>query len=103
VRLTGRIDALDRRLPPARTVPDEGGAMRKLCELLERHAPIPAGETYADVDARMDAALDRLHLAGLGISAGPNTSRMERFAAVYGMSVQELRAEWQARARGDAP
>jgi len=74
--------------------------MRHLCELLEKHAPIPAGETYADVDARMDAALDRLHAAGLGVPAGPNTSRMMRIAAVYGMTTADLRAEFQARASG---
>jgi hypothetical protein len=101
--LTHRLDTLARRLPAPRTAHDTDAAVRRLCETLEKHSPIPAGATYADVDGRMDAALDRLHAAGLGIPAGPNTSRMERFAAVYGMSLRELCAEWQTRARGDGP
>ncbi len=79
---------------------DEDAAMRGLCELLEAHAPIPAGETYPDVEARMDAVLDRLHDAGVGIPVVPNTSRMMRVAAAYGMTTAELRAELQARASG---
>ncbi len=100
MRLHRRLDALGRRLPRHRKVVDEDAAIRGLCELLEAHAPIPAGETYTDVDARMDAALDRLHDAGVGIPAGPQTSPMTRFAAVYGMTTAELRAEFQARANG---
>lgn len=102
MRLHRRLDALGRRLPPQTEGVDEDVAIRRLCELLEAHAPIPAGETYTDVDARMDAALDRLHDAGVGIPAGPQTSPMMRFAAVYGMTTAELRAAWQERARGDA-
>jgi len=100
MRLHRRLDALVRRLPLHREVVDEDAAIRGLCELLEAHAPIPAGETYADVEARMDAALDRLHHVGVGIPAGPNTSRMMRVAAAYGMTTANLRAELQARASG---
>lgn len=100
MRLNRRLDALGRRLPPQRVVVDEDAAIRGLCELLEAHAPIPAGETYTDVEARMDAALDRLHDAGVGIPAGPQTSPMMRFAAVYGMTTAELRAGLQERASG---
>lgn len=74
--------------------------MRKLCEMLEAHSPSPAGETYADVEARLDAALDRLYAAGVGISAGPQASRAMRIAAVFGITTAELRAELQARASG---
>ncbi len=102
MRLNRRLDVLARQLPTPRATHDEDAAIRRLCELLEKHAPIPAGETYPDVDARMDAALDRLHDAGVGIPAGPNTSPMMRFAAVYGMTTAELRAALHERARGDA-
>ncbi len=74
--------------------------MRKLCEMLEAHSPSPAGETYADVEARLDAALDRLYAAGVGIPAGPQASRMMRIAAAYGTTTAELHAAWQERARG---
>ncbi len=90
MRLHNRVDALSRRLPPKRAVPDEDAAGQRMCEMLEEYAPIPAGEEYINVDERLDAALDRLHVAGVGIPAGPNTSRMERFAAVYGMSLREF-------------
>lgn len=90
MRLHKRLDALSRRLPLKRAVPDENAAVQRMCEMLEEYAPIPAGEAYSDVDARLDAALDRLHVAGVGISAGPNTSRADRFAAVYGMTLREL-------------
>jgi hypothetical protein len=100
VRLTHRLDALARHLPPERTGCDSGTAVRHLCELLENHAPIPAGEGYADVDVRLDAVLDRLHAAGVGIPAGPNTSRMDRVAAVYGTSARTLRDELRQRASG---
>ncbi len=98
MRLSQRLDALGRRLPPQRAVLDEDAAMRRLCETLEGHAPIPEGEEYAGVDARMDAALDRLHVAGVGIPAGPNTSPMERLAAVYGMSSREFQDALRERA-----
>lgn len=100
MRLTTRLDALARRIPPPRTVTDEDAGMRAICAILEEHAPIPAGEEYADVDARLDAALDRLHAAGVGIPAGPNTSRMDRIAAVYGTSARTLRDEFRQRASG---
>lgn len=100
MRLHRRLDALGRRLPLHREVVDEDAAIRGLCELLEAHAPIPAGETYTDVEARMDAALDRLYHVGVGIPAGPQTSPMMRFAAVYGMTTADLRAELQERASG---
>lgn len=90
MRLHGRLDALARQLPTPRITHDEDAGVRKLCEMLEEHTPIPAGEEYAAIEARLDAALDRLHLAGVGIPAGPHTSRMERFAAVYGMTLREF-------------
>jgi hypothetical protein len=100
MKIAGRLARLEMRLPAPRIPPDEDAAIRGLCELLEKHASIPAGETYADVDARMDAALDRLYVAGVGIPAGPQTSPMMRFAAVYGMTTAELRAVLQERASG---
>ncbi len=102
MKIAGRLARLELRLPAPRIPPDADAAIRGLCELLEKHAPIPAGETYTDGDARMDAALDRLHDAGVGIPAGPHTSPMMRFAAVYGMTTAELRAALHERARGDA-
>jgi len=90
MRLNQRLDALGRRLPPKRAVVDEDAAMRELCEMLEERAPVQEGKVYTDVDARMDAALDRLHHVGVGIPAGPLTSRAERFAAVYGMTLREF-------------
>lgn len=90
MRLTARLDALARRLPAPRTIPDEDAGVRTMCEMLEAYTPGPAGEEYAAVEARLDAALDRLHAAGVGIPAGPRTSRMERFAAVYGMTLREF-------------
>jgi len=103
MRLNRRLDVLARQLPTPRATHDEDAAMRHLCEMLEGHAPIPVGETYADVDARLDAALDRLHDAGVGIPAGPQASRMMRLAAAYGTTTAELRAAWQERASGGAP
>jgi len=100
MRLHRRLDALMRNLPAPRIAHDEDAAMRGLCEMLEEYAPIPAGETYADVDVRLDAALDRLHDAGVGVAASPNTSRAMRFTAVFGITTADLRAELQARASG---
>ena len=101
MRLNRRLDVLARQLPTPRATHDAGAGVRRLCELLEKHAPIPAGETYPDVEARIDAVLDRLHDAGIGIPTGPHTSRMMRVAAAYGMTTAELRAALQERARGD--
>ncbi|MGI8688659.1 MAG: hypothetical protein ACR2M3_08775 [Thermomicrobiales bacterium] len=102
MRLNRRLDALARQLPTPRATHDASAGVRRLCELLEKHAPIPAGETYADMEARIDAVLDRLHDAGVGIPAGPHTSRMMRVAAAYGMTTAELHATLHERARGDA-
>jgi len=102
MRLNRRLDVLARQLPTPRATHEAGAGVRRLCELLEKHAPIPAGETYPDVEARIDAVLDRLHDAGIGIPAGPQASRMMRIAAAYGTTTAELRAAWQERARGDA-
>lgn len=98
MRLTRRLDALERRLPPRRTGWDDEAVDRQICEMLEKYAPIPAGEEYADFDVRLDAALDRLHAAGVGISAGPLRSRMERIAAVYGMNLREFDEALRERA-----
>lgn len=103
MRLTARLDALARHLPAPRAIHDPDAGMRELCALLERHTPIPAGETHADVDARLDAALDRLHAAGVGIAAGPQVSRMMRVAAACGTTSAALAAALQARAGGNAP
>ncbi len=98
MRLTTRLDVLAKRLPAPQSIPDEDAGMRKICAMLEEHAPIPADEAYPDVDARLDAVLDRLYVAGVGLPAGGNASRMERIAAVYGMSGRELRDEFSTRA-----
>ncbi len=66
MRLHRRLDALMRHLPAPRITHDDDAAMRGLCEMLEADAPIPAGDTYADVEARLDAALDRLCAAPPG-------------------------------------
>ncbi len=100
MRLNRRLDVLARQLPTPHIPHDADAAIRHLCEMLEGHAPIPAGETYADVDVRLDAVLDRLHDAGVGIPAGPQASRMMRIAAAYGMTTAELRAALHERASG---
>jgi len=98
MRLNRRLDALSRKLPSPQAIPDDDAAGRRMCEMLEEYAPIPAGETYTDNDVRLDAALDRLYVARVGIAAGPLTSRMERFAAVYGMSLREFNDMLRKRA-----
>jgi len=60
--------------------------------------PIPAGERYPDVIARLDATLDRLHAAGVGSAAGPHTSRAGRIAAIYGMTLAAFRDAIRERA-----
>lgn len=100
MRLTHRLDTLARQLPTPRATHDADAGIRRLCEMLEVHAPAPTGEIYADVYARIDAVLDRLHVAGVGIPAGSHASRMMRIAAAYGMTTAEFRAALQARASG---
>lgn len=79
-------------------MPDGDAAMWRLCEMLEGHAPMSASEACRDVGARVDAALDRLHTAGVGIAAGTNTPRAGRIAAVCGMNVRAFRAALRERA-----
>lgn len=105
-RLTTRLDTLTRRLPPPRSVaPWQGyvgasgeAVLAKLCAHLEQHAPPPEGATYPYGFARLDAVLDRLHAAGVGIAAGAGVSRAERLATTYGMTVGEFRDALRERA-----
>ncbi len=94
MRLHGRLDALARSLPPPRVVGDAHGALRKITEWLEQYTPIPPGETYGDVYARLGAALDRLDIPRSGKSLG------ERIAIALGMTTAEFRAALRARAEG---
>ncbi len=107
-RLTTRLDTLTRRLPPPRPVsPWQGNVgasgeavLAKLCAHMERHAPPPKGATYPYGFARLDATLDRLHAAGVGVAAGAGVSRAERLAAAYGMTVSAFRDALRERAGG---
>src|SRR5437868_3231837 len=90
MRLTARLDALAHRLLAPPTVRDDDAPVRAICEMLEQYAPIPAGVISTDIHDRLDGVLDRLSAAGVGIPAGPQTSRIARIGAVYGMSVREF-------------
>ncbi len=105
-RLTTRLDTLTRRLPAPRPVaPWQGNVgasgeavLATLCAHMERHAPPPEGATYPYGFARLDATLDRLHAAGVGMAAGAGVSRAERVATAYGLSVSEFRDALRERA-----